>query len=262
MNETAKAGEPSEEQEASQEVSKEAPYDALGEAKALLRKVRSGALATLAPPEAAPFVTLVNVATLADGSPILLMSQLAAHTRHLAQDARLSLLLAETGAGDPLAHPRLTLTGKAEKIAEPEARAAAKTRFLARHPKAALYADFGDFAFYHVAIDQAHLNGGFGKTGRFDWDTLKTDITGAEALLAGEGGALAHMNADHKDALGLYASVLAGAPAGEWQTTGLDPEGIDLAFGDLTARVAFPQRVAEVGDLRKVLVELAQRARG
>jgi len=255
MNETARVNEAS-------EPTKETPYDALAEAKALLRKIRAGALATLAPPAAEPFVTLVNVATSADGSPILLMSQLAAHTRHLAQDVRLSLLLAETGAGDPLAHPRLTLTGKAEKITEPEARPTAKARFLARHPKSALYADFGDFAFYHVAVDQAHLNGGFGKTGRFDWETLKTDITGAEALLAGEGGALAHMNADHKDALGLYATALAGAPAGDWVTTGLDPEGIDLANDDLTARVAFPQRVADVGDLRKVLVELAQRARG
>jgi heme iron utilization protein len=238
-----------------------APYDALGEAKSLLRLIRAAALATLAPPDGTPFATLVNVATEPDGSPILLMSQLAAHTRHLANDPRLSLLLAQSGAGDPLAHPRLTLTGKAEKVTDPERRAAVKARFLARHPKSALYADFGDFAFFHVEIGDAHLNGGFGKTGRFDAATLLTDVHGADALLAGEADALAHMNADHKDALALYATKLAGAPQGAWAATGIDPEGMDLADGDLTARLVFPQRVSDGEGLRKVLVELAKAAR-
>ncbi len=236
-------------------------YDALAEAKLLLRRIRAAALATLAPPSGEPFATLVNVATQPDGSPILLMSQLAAHTRHLADDPRLSLLLAQSGAGDPLAHPRLTLTGTASKVTEPERRAHLKARFLARHPKSALYADFGDFAFFHVEIAQAHLNGGFGKTGRFDAATLLTDVQGAEGLLGGEAGALAHMNADHKDALALYATVLAGAPHGAWVATGLDPEGMDLACDDLTARLAFPQRVSDGEGLRNVLVELAKAAR-
>ncbi len=238
-----------------------APYDALGEAKSLLRRIRAAALATLAPPDGTPFATLVNVATGPDGSPILLMSQLAAHTRQLAADPRLSLLLAQSGAGDPLAHPRLTLTGKAEKVTELERRAALKARFLARHPKSALYADFGDFAFFHVEIADAHLNGGFGKTGRFDAATLLTDVRDAAALTEGEAGALAHMNADHKDALSLHATVLAGAPQGEWAATGIDPEGMDLACGDLTARLVFPQRVTDGDGLRKVLVELAKAAR-
>jgi len=248
--------------EALQESPAAPAYDALAEAKSLLRRIRAGALATLAPPDASPFATLINIATEPDGSPILLMSQLSAHTRHLAADPRLSLLLAQSGEGDPLSHPRLTLTGKAEKITEPERRAALRARFLARHPKSALYADFGDFAFYRVNIEQAHLNGGFGKTARFDAATLLSDLQGADAFLASEAGALAHMNADHKEALALYATMLAGAPQGEWQATGLDPEGMDLAFEDLTARVAFPQRVTDGEGLRKVLVDLAKAARG
>jgi putative heme iron utilization protein len=243
------------------EISQEPVYDALAEAKSLLRRIRAGALATLAPPDASPFASLINVATQPDGSPILLMSQLSGHTRHLANDPRMSLLLAQSGEGDPLSHPRLTLTGKAEKITDAERRAVLKARFLARHPKSALYADFGDFAFYHVAVDQAHLNGGFGKTGRFDWDTLKTNVEGADALLAGEAGALVHMNADHKDALALYATVLSGAPQGAWQATGLDPEGMDLGYDDLTARLVFPQRITDGEGLRNMLVALAKAAR-
>jgi heme iron utilization protein len=63
-----------------------APYNALAEAKELLRTVRAGALGTLIPGQALPFVSLVNVGTAPDGSPILLVSRLAAHTRHLNAD--------------------------------------------------------------------------------------------------------------------------------------------------------------------------------
>ena len=111
--------------------------------------------------------SLVNVATAPDGSPILLLSRLAAHTRHLASDPRLSLLLAQTGGGDPLAHPRVTIMGRGACIVEPDFRAALKARFLARHPESALYADFGDFAFWRVAMEQAHFNGGFARAGHF-----------------------------------------------------------------------------------------------
>ena len=90
-------------------------FDALAEARRLLRTARAGSLATL-DADGDPFASLAGVATAPDGAPLLLVSQLAAHTRHMAADARVSLLLAEAGAGDPLAHPRLTLTGRAARL--------------------------------------------------------------------------------------------------------------------------------------------------
>ena len=85
-------------------------FDAQAEAKSLLRTARAAALATLAQPSGHPFASLVNVATAPDGSPILLLSRLAAHTRHLDTDPRLSLLLYSAfnmpSGGDPLTHPR------------------------------------------------------------------------------------------------------------------------------------------------------------
>jgi len=230
------------------------------EARRILRATRAGALATLNG-SGDPFASLVSVATDPDGSPLLLVSQLSAHTRHLDKDPRASLLLAETGAGDPLAHPRLTITAVAHKITEPEARAAVRRRFLAKHPKAALYADFGDFSFWRFAMDQIHLNGGFARAARFPARRILTEVADADALLAAEAGALAHMNADHADALALYAHILAGQPEGAWVATGLDPEGIDLAHGDQTARVTFPNRVTTPGALRAALVEMARTAR-
>jgi putative heme iron utilization protein len=235
-------------------------FQPLAEAKRLLRSVRAGTIATLNG-SGAPFASLVSVATDPDGSPLILVSQLSSHTRHLDKDSRASLLLAETGEGDPLTHPRLTITGKANKIVEPAARAAARQRFLAKHPKAALYADFGDFSFWRLAMDQIHLNGGFARAARFPAARILISTADAEALLASEANAVAHMNADHADALALYATVLAGQPAGAWLATGLDPEGMDLACGDRTARLSFPQRVTTPGDLRMVLVTLAKTAR-
>jgi putative heme iron utilization protein len=236
-------------------------YDAIAEVKRLLRATRSGALATIERTHGHPFATLVTVATDHDGSPILLMSQLSAHTKNLDAEPRCSILLAQGGKGDPLAHPRLTVYGRAVKHNEPAARARLKSRFLARHPKSALYADFGDFAFWRLEVEGAHLNGGFAKAADYEAAAVLTPLAGADSVIAAEAGAIEHMNADHLEALSLYATEIAGEPAARWRASGIDPEGLDLSAGDLTARIAFPNRISSPGDLRDVLVALAAQAR-
>lgn len=233
-------------------------FDGVPLAKLLLRTVRAGALATVDAGSGFPFASLVTVATDLDGSPLLLMSRLAAHTTNLDRDPRASILLAQGGKGDPLAHPRLTVLGRIARTEEPRARA----RFLARQPKAKLYAGFADFAVWRMEVTGAHLNGGFARATTLSAEEIRTDLSGAEDLLAVEESAVAHMNEDHGEALALYATRLAGAPAADWRATGLDPEGIDLAAGDAVARVPFDRRVADGAELRRLLVEMAQRARG
>lgn len=234
----------------------EAPFDAIGLAHSLLRSIRSGALATL-DPDGTPFASLVTMATDVDGTPLMLLSRLSAHTRNLLASPRCSLLFSQGGKGDPLAHPRLTVVGRAVQTQETRAR----ERFLARHPKAKLYADFPDFGFFALDPEAGHLNGGFAKAATLTRDQLLLDLTDAEAIVAGERGAVEHMNADHADALALYAAG-AGAEAGlPWRLTGLDPEGMDLIAGDRTARVTYPERVTDMGTLRKSLVAMAARAR-
>src|SRR6186997_3196217 len=97
-------------------------FDAVGVAKGLLRTIRAGALATIDRETGFPFASLATVATDWDGSPLLLLSRLASHTANLESDPRASILLSETGKGDPLAHPRLTVIGRGERIVEPRAR--------------------------------------------------------------------------------------------------------------------------------------------
>lgn len=232
-------------------------FDPVAESKHLLRVVRTATLATLSA-DGAPFATLTTIATDHDGAPILLISKLAHHTRNLERDGRCSLLLAQGGRGDPLAHPRLTLVATAARADSPRARA----RFLRRNPKAALYADFPDFSFWRAEVAGVHLNGGFARAADFGPDALLTDISGAAALIEAETDILDHMNADHADALALYAQKLAGAAPGQWRASGIDPEGLDLVAGDATARVAFPKRIATPLEAREVLVALVHAARG
>jgi len=226
-------------------------------AKNLLRTIRAGTLATLDRHTGHPFASLVNVATDLDGAPFILTSRLSTHTANLETDGRASLLLAAVGKGDPLAHPRLTVLGTMERSAAPRLR----RRFLARHPKSALYVDFADFAFWRLGVVSAHLNGGFARAADLVAADILTDLAGADELVATEEDAIAHMNADHAEAVRLYATRLAGEEEGAWRVTGVDPEGLDVSSGDRTARIAFPTRVTAAGPLRAVLKVLADKAR-
>jgi putative heme iron utilization protein len=237
-------------------------FDPKALARSLLRSIRAGTLATLDRNTGHPFASLVNVATDVDGSPVILVSRLSTHTANIEVDGRASILLAETGKGDPLAHPRLTVLGHIARIAPEDAdEARVRRRFLARHPKSELYAGFADFSFWRLAVASAHLNGGFARAADLSGDDVRTDVTGADGLIAVEAEAVAHMNTDHAAACRIYATKLLGAPDGPWRITGIDPDGADLAFGDSTARLAFPQRVTEPAELRQVLVALAGQAR-
>ena len=237
-------------------------FDPKALAKSLLRGTRAGALATIDRNTGHPFASLVNVATDVDGAPLILISRLSTHTANLEQDGRASVLLAAAGKGDPLAYPRLTLIGAFAELArgspdEPRAR----RRFLARHPKSELYAGFGDFAFWRLRPISAHLNGGFGRAADLKAADVMTDVSGAQRLIEAEESALAHMNEDHAEAVQLYATRLLGGKTGKWRLTGLDPDGLDLALGDATLRVPFPERVTNPEQLRKVVVDLAAAAR-
>lgn len=229
----------------------------------LLRSVRAGALATIDRNTGHPFGSLVNVASDSDGSPLILVSRLSTHTANLEKDGRASVLLAVAGKGDPLAHPRLTVLGRFVQIApdqpdEPRLR----RRFLARHPKAELYAGFTDFAFWRLLIASAHLNAGFARAADLAAADVITNISDAEDLIEAEASAIAHMNEDHAEAVQLYATKLLGAQEGLWRVTGLDPDGLDLAHGDTLLRLPFRERVTTARQLREVLADLAKAARG
>src|SRR5437660_469518 len=237
-----------------------ADFDPQNLAKSLLRRRRQGALATLMAGIGDPYCSLVNVASHPDGSPILLISRLALHTRNVLADPRVSLMLDERAAGDPLEGARIMLAGRAEGAGTDELDNL-RRRYLNAHPSAQAFANFKDFSFFRIRPSGAHLVAGFGRIVDLRPDQFLTDIADATALLEAEQGAIEHMNADHREAMNLYATRLLGAEGADWCCTGCDPEGIDLQAGDTTLRLDFPQRVTTPGELRKMLVALANEAR-
>ena len=142
----------------------DAETDAAVAARALMLGASMATLATAAwDRDGWPFASLVQIALDTRGAPLLLLSDLAEHSRNIAADDRISLLIDGTSSlKEPLAGPRLTLLGRARKSTEPDHRRC----YLARHPSAAQYVDFADFAVYHMAVDSAHLVAGFGA---IDW---------------------------------------------------------------------------------------------
>jgi len=235
-------------------------FDAAGLTRSLLRRSRQGALATLMAGNGDPYCSLVNVATCVDGAPILLISRLAVHTKNILADNRVSLMLDERAAGDPLEGARIMVSGRAE---EPGADhlGTVRRRYLSTHPSAQAFVDFKDFFFAVIRPTGAHLVAGFGRIIDLKPEQFLTPIADAGALIEAEQGAIEHMNTDHRDALKLYATRLLGAADADWLCTGCDPCGIDLQAERMTLRLDFPERVTSPGELRKMLVSLAEEAR-
>jgi putative heme iron utilization protein len=200
---------------------------------------------------------LVLVAVDHDLSPILLLSDLAEHSKAIANDDRVSLLFDGTaGLDQPLTGPRVTVVGRAVRTGDERLR----RRFLARHPDAATYAAFKDFQFYRLAVERAHLVAGFGKIRWLSASELMAEPPPA-GLADAESGIVDHMNQDHGDALQLYAGKLLGLSGNDWRMTGIDAEGLDLRLNGRVARLPFDRPLRTVGEARKVLVDLAGKAR-
>lgn len=234
-------------------------------ARTLAHAATSALLSTVLHPRAEapghPYGSLVNVA-LHGPDPVFLVSALAEHTRNLEADARCSLLVTEAGNGNPLALGRVTLLGEARKLGRDVG--GAGEAYLAVHPQARYYLDFGDFAFWRIEVRSLRYIGGFG---RMSWVDAGDWANAAPDPLAGAAaGIITHMNEDHADALRDYC--LAFSRARDFSAvsmTGVDRYGFDMAVqtaaGPRPVRVAFDAPLAQPGEVRGAMVDLVKRAR-
>lgn len=209
----------------------------------------------------APYASFVLITLDLDASPLLLLSDLAQHSRNIAFDPRVSLLLDGTeGLLDPLTGPRLTLLGRALPTDDPRCLG----RFMSHHPASAVYAGFRDFRLYRIMVERGHLVAGFGRIEWIDGSDYLFALD-TSALAAAETEILRHMNADHSDTVAHYACGLLGRTGTGWRMTGIDPEGIDMRCDGDTARLDFAASV--LGPVltpeaaRAALVQLAAAAR-
>lgn len=235
--------------------------DARRQAGSLLRTGRSAALATLEPATGMPLASRIAIAPDFDGAPVFLISRLSPHFAALEASPGCSILVGEPGRGDPLAHPRMTVVGEAGILVDDAHRAIARHRFLGRHPKAALYVDFADFAFWKMNVQRASLNAGFGKAYALTADDVLMDLSEATSLIEISCDTVDHMNRDHADVVALFATKLLGQPSGAWRIASLDSAGMDLTDGDVVRRFWFERPVPSGEDLRELLVTLAGKAR-
>tara|TARA_R110002020_G_scaffold16307_7_gene57597 strand:- start:9250 stop:10005 length:756 start_codon:yes stop_codon:yes gene_type:complete len=227
-------------------------------ARRLIRGARFGAIGVLEPDTGFPFASRVLTGTDVDGTPLILVSGLSVHTDALLTDPRASLLFGEPGKGDPLAHPRITLRTLAERVARDDpAHAGMRARFIARHPKAALYADFPDFAFFRMAPQSASLNGGFGKAFVLEAADLLIASPAIAEVAELEPSAVVHMNTDHADTVDLFARVFGKSEKTGWKICGLDCAGLDLSRGDELLRIEFDTPLSQATELRPKLAKLS-----
>jgi heme iron utilization protein len=221
----------------------------------LARSCTRAALATSL--NGAPYASLALITLDLDASPLLLLSDLAQHSRNIAFDPRVSLLFDGTeGHPDPLTGPRLTLLGGALPIVDPRCLG----RFMSHHPASAAYAGFRDFRLYRVMVERGHLVAGFGRIEWINGGDFLFELD-ASALAAAETEILGHMNEDHRDAIEHYACGLLGRTGTGWRMTGIDPEGIDMRCDGDTARLDFAVPVLTSEGARATLVQLADAAR-
>jgi putative heme iron utilization protein len=147
---------------------------ACAQARDLLAGARFGALAFTDAETGTPGISRIALGLDAAGGPVTLISSLSAHHAALRQNPLAALMVGEPGPkGDPLTHPRLMIRVEARFVDRAGAdHAALRDGWLATHPKAKLYVDFGDFGFVRLVPLSAFLNGGFGRAVRLAPDDL------------------------------------------------------------------------------------------
>jgi putative heme iron utilization protein len=228
------------------------------QARSLVRSVDRGSLATTMRDDQWPYASLVMIATCYDGSPLLLILELAEHTQNILKDRRCGLLIDGTaGLDTPLTGSRITLTGNLQKTGG----SGSIERYIRRHADAAIYAGFADFALYQMTVDRVHMVAGFSEIHWISGEAFRFNADAATALAEAEVDIIDHMNDDHGDAVTLYANNLLDLPPGGWRLTGVDPEGCDLKAAGTVARLAFDRIVSDAEQARTELVKLVKKAR-
>jgi heme iron utilization protein len=216
-------------------------------ARVLLRSAKHAALAVIDPNSGFPSASRALVGSDIDGVPVILVSALSAHTKALTKDARASLLVGEPGKGDPLAHPRLGVQCLAQKIERATPlHNRIRTRFLSRHPKASLYADFPDFCFFRLRPRLASLIGGFGRAYVLTGNDLEINSPANETIASLSEAILCDLNGRRDEIAARIAGRFEKALREDWRIFSVDAAGFDLASGDRLLRYEFAVQVEQL----------------
>ncbi len=233
------------------------PEEEIREARRLLRAMPAASLATL-DGDGFPYAAVVTPATDVDGTPLLFVSDLARHTRHLRRDPRAALLVDGTrDLTTPLAGPRMTLTGRAVPADDPRIR----DRYLRLRPEAERLRGLRDFHPWRLEVLRVHLVLGFGRVTDPDPARLLHAPEEVAALAAAETDLVAQLDGEHADLVQLLASRLLGEEGGDWHLVGIDPDGFTLRRRQRVRRLDLERPIRDPEAARAAFLELVRRAR-
>lgn len=222
-------------------------------ARRLLNHQNLGVLATQSVDvEGYPFGSIAPYVLDYEGQPVMLISEIAQHTRNIKQNNKVSLTVFDRYADDAQAAGRLTWIGDAEPVnsADTEIR----RRYLRYFPASESYFDTHDFSFYCIHLQRARFIGGFGQIFWVEADEMRLPNPFRQA----ETGIVKHMNDDHEKALRHYCSALKGIEVQTVAMTGIDGEGFDLLADGRKLRIDFDSPISTVEEARATLAKLAR----
>lgn len=232
------------------------------EARQFLRSTRSGILSTHSAKHAGyPFGSVAPFVLDHAGNPIILISNIAEHTKNITANPKISLLVF-AGTEDLQANARLTLLGEAVQI-DKSADSDLRARYLRYLPQAATYFDMHDFAFYRIRPTHIRYIGGFGK---MSWMEVDNVAAPANQLAEQEQGILEHMNADHTENLLAYCKHFHKIEPQYAEMIGIDCDGFDVRILDSsglaqTLRFDFEAPITNALEARQALVAMAKACR-
>ena len=234
------------------------------EARQFLRSTHSGILSTLSSKfEGYPFGSVAPFVLSHDCQPVILISNIAEHTKNIIKQPKVSLLVF-SGAEDLQANARLTILGEAVKIEKNDTDL--RARYLRYLPQASSYFDMHDFDFYRINITHARYIGGFGKmnwlsANEFIGGTFNADLP----LASQETAIIEHMNADHAESLIAYCKHFHQLDVTHAQMLGIDSDGFDVNvnYGKDTKilRFDFEQPIHDAQSARAALVQMSKVAK-
>jgi putative heme iron utilization protein len=225
------------------------------EARRYLRRHHAGVLATLSKRLGGyPFGSVVPFILDHHAQPVVLVSRLAEHTKNMTADPRVSLLVHDA-AEDVQTAARLTLVGDAAPVPEPATVAA---RYLRRFPEAQGLLDLGDFTFWRLRTKFVRHIAGFGAIRSI---TPESFAPPENRLAEAEDEIVAHMNANHADALRGYCRHATGVEPSRAVLIGIDCDGLDVRTDGALVRIEFDAPVTNAGKAREALAALARHTR-
>jgi hypothetical protein len=182
-----------------------------------------------------PYGSLVPFMLDQDGRPVLLVSQLAEHTRNISADPRTSLL-AFSSEQDPQAGARATVMGTAKPVVD---QLQPRARYLRYFPDAARLLDMQDFLFICIEPLCIRYIGGFGA---IRWVAGAEYLAGADCLRGAEEQVLAECNRLFGTELYCHGSFDAGS-----SIIGIDCDGFDVRKKNDVVRFDFPGAAGDPG---------------